>query len=712
MDKADIEFANSFFQKAEAFIDQSSSTGKEIKPHTAAALSVLDVFGRTPDLMKSDGAGDRGIDWYTQGENECEIWQFKCRSELDLESYMQSGTPEDLTDISRILDWIQSIGSGEKEANKVVKKFQERLETLLRKKAETDDTPTYYFKVNIFIGCSKLTAQAEDELLTMQKRANSITEIVIGTKSVLADVLIKVNCLPDVISKLKAAENPDWFDAVDNRKNDKVTLNHEGKVIDDTKCQIFFAKALDLVDAYRRFGYRLFEPNVRCYLGTSRVNEAIRDSLTAMKGISNFKYLNNGVTIFYQNVNKRGHNQLIFTKPGIVNGLQTIQSLTEVYNGFSPKDAEKKKHFEENCYVQVRAFKEDSGIPVEDIIIATNNQNKMNQRNLESNTQVQKHYEYAFASRGWFYERKDGGWDAFSETSSDWPGLVGKRVSDFGGKQKKDRRVLSNEDVAVAWLAFTGYCDIARSEKTKIFENSRLRQRAFELIPGKHGYDYNFERNAPFSDETSIDEYPYASMLLVASLCHNTLKNVLPSKKQTDEKYIRKYGLEKLTKEQQQANLLEQADYLAELMMVSAPLTFVELCGYVFLKSVNGNYDNFANSVLSSPGFKEVFEAKDYNKIKDSISDETIEEGDFFVGMYFLWKYMWEEMASSSVWRGAMLADSSRPSFAHKRENRSKMLERVNELERVIQTSALNKPWSMNFDKHKTIISIIRKSMV
>lgn len=709
MDAAENEYVNNFFSRARDFIDESSSDEKEIRPETAAALAVLDIYGKSRDLIKSDGAGDRGIDWYTNGENECEIWQFKCRNELDHEAYSHNASPKDLYDLSRILDWLSSIGSGKKEANKTVKKFQERLETNLRKKAGSEEA-LYYFNINLFVGCKELTAQARDELSDIKKRAKALDEIKVGEQQVLIDIQIRVICIPDIVKILKATENPDWFDVVANKKDDKVALSCD-KMIDDKKCQIFFTPAINLVDAYRRFGYRLFEPNVRCYLQSSRVNEAIRDSLNAMKGITNFKYLNNGVTIFYQNINKnKGNNHLTFTKPGVVNGLQTIKTLSEVYSSYT--DPAKKKHFEENCYVQVRAFKQESGIPVEDIIISTNNQNKMNQRNLESNTQVQKDYEYMFAGRGWFYERKDGGWEAFAESSTDWPGLVGKRASHFGGKQKKDRRVISNEDVAVAWLAFSGYSDIARSERRKIFENQRIKQRCFELLPGSHGYYYGFDRNGPFNDQDSKETSPPVDLLLLASLFHLSLKNVLPTKSQTDQKYISKYSLENLNKEQQQATLLDKPDYIAELMMVSAPLTFVELCGFIFLNSVNGNYENFSKAVLNSNGLREVASQKDFSIIKTSIEKEQILKNDFFVSVYFLWKYMWEELASSSVWRNSLLADSSRPSFAHKKEHRTKMIERVIEIDKNLVNAPMYKTWSARFDENKTILNIIREELL
>ena len=704
------EFAKQFLQSVQEIIDESDSKDKKTKPELATALAVLDVFGKSKEWIKTDGAGDRGIDWYTQGENECEIWQFKCRSELDLERFNQQGVPGDIADISRILDYIENVFERTAVSNKQVIKFQTRLESALKKKAKSDE-PEYYFKINMFVACKDFSKQTKDEIEAIKNRAAKINEISTSEGPVLIDVQIDALVFPDVVNSLKNAENPDWYDLVENKKKDTISLRFEGKIIDDSRCQIFFAKASDLVDAYTRFGYRIFEPNVRCYLQSSRVNEAIRNSLQSSKGIENFKYLNNGVTIFYESINKKKQDtgKLIFKKPGVVNGLQTIKTLSEVYRNL---DTVKKNEFDDKCYVQVRAFRSDAGIPVDDIIIATNNQNKMNQRNLESNSETQKFYEQAFANKGWFYERKDGSWQAFCESSGDWPGLIGKRSTHFGNTQKKDRRVLSNEDVAVAWLSFSGYSDIARSEKTKIFESDQLRQRCFELVPAHHGYDYSFERRGPIKDPASIEEAPDPGTLLLASICHLTLRNILPTKKETDKNFITKYKLDGLTVENQQAELLNKPDYIAQLMMVSAPFTFVELMGFLFLKTVNGQHERLSEAVLSSPGLVDVYKNKDFSVIQKMINEENVDEGDFFASVYFLWKNIWEELASSGIWRNNLLAASSRPSHAHLRENRMKIIDRIIELDNRISKTPLNNNWSRMFDKHKSIIKVIRRGLL
>ena len=704
------EFSNKFFEKVQDVIDSIETNKKVVPVYEAAALAILDIHDKK-QFSKSDGKGDRGIDYYQVEQNECEIWQFKCRDTLTYESYNQKGSPDDIKDLNRILDLIKNVHTGVAESNKKTKKFLSNLGSNLIRKANEIDDQEYYFTIKLFLGCSELTNQAKEELSNIKKSAADILEIKTPDGPVAVEVKIQLIQFPDIIEILKKQENPDWFDEVAQKKSDKITLQVQGALIDDKKCQIFFARAYDLIDAYTRFGYRIFEPNVRCYLQASKVNSAIKNSLKSKKSIRNFRYLNNGVTIFYENINKNKlatTNKITFGKPGVVNGLQTIKTLSE---SFKEMTGEIRDVFMEDCYVQIRAFKNDGKIPVDEIIISTNNQNKMNQRNLESNSDIQKNYETSFGNRGWFYERKDGAWDAFCESKSPWPGMVNKTAKSFGTKALNKRRVLSNEDVAVAWLAFTGYSDIARSEKTKIFENENLKKRCFETVPGKHGFHYSYERNGARNDETTLDNTPDVDTLIVASLCHLIMKNVMPTKRETDNKYIKKYNLGHEIFETQQAILLDKADYVAELMMVSSPLTFVELVGYIFFENVLGNFTANANSVLQSPGMKDVFEDKDFTYIKDAIKNDDIKKDDFIVSLYFMWRDIWTELAGNSNWRSQLSAASSRPSFAHTKDNREKIILRKNEFEDIIKKNPLTKIWSKIFDDNKTITNIIRRAL-
>ncbi len=75
----------------------------------------------------------------------------------------------------------------------------------------------------------------------------------------------------------------------------------------------------------------LFEANVRDYQGKNTVNSCIASTLTN-RGVEDFWWLNNGVTILAENITQITTKELALLNPEIVNGLQTS---TEIFNYFS-----------------------------------------------------------------------------------------------------------------------------------------------------------------------------------------------------------------------------------------------------------------------------------------------------------------------------------------------------------------------------------------
>lgn len=94
-------------------------------------------------------------------------------------------------------------------------------------------------------------------------------------------------------------------------------------------------KASDLAVLYQQHDKRLFEKNIRYYLGTEDVNSAIAE--TVREQPSELFYLNNGLTITCSKVDlPSGHNQKStkFTLQGfsVVNGAQTVGAIASVYS--------------------------------------------------------------------------------------------------------------------------------------------------------------------------------------------------------------------------------------------------------------------------------------------------------------------------------------------------------------------------------------------
>lgn len=95
------------------------------------------------------------------------------------------------------------------------------------------------------------------------------------------------------------------------------------------------ASAVDPADWHERFGARLYEHNIRRYLGPTSVNRAI--STTLADDPQSFGYFNNGITVLCDSVSaspvvpSRGPALLTLHNARVVNGVQTIASIAHVH---------------------------------------------------------------------------------------------------------------------------------------------------------------------------------------------------------------------------------------------------------------------------------------------------------------------------------------------------------------------------------------------
>lgn len=151
-------------------------------------------------------------------------------------------------------------------------------------------------------------------------------------------------------------------------------------------------------------GERIFARNIRGYLGETKVNSRIRETLE--RDPTHFWYFNNGITIVCDSaVEERGKGEhvLSLTQPQIINGQQTTRTLAEV--GAKARKAR----------VPVRVIsipREAKGAQktydslVAQIVEATNWQNAISSADLRANDRRQIDLERELARLGYFYIRK------------------------------------------------------------------------------------------------------------------------------------------------------------------------------------------------------------------------------------------------------------------------------------------------------------------
>ncbi|NQU53660.1 MAG: AIPR family protein [Bacteroidetes bacterium] len=145
----------------------------------------------------------------------------------------------------------------------------------------------------------------------------------------------------------------------------------------------------------------VFDLNVRKYLGNlGTVNKDIKETCSDEDSSHLFWFLNNGVTIVCDKVDPvtdPDNPHMKIENFQIVNGCQTSSSLAI---------AEKENLLQENTNVILKIFETSDLNLVDKIVLTTNNQNKITNRNLRANDKIQRDLERAFLIHDYYYERK------------------------------------------------------------------------------------------------------------------------------------------------------------------------------------------------------------------------------------------------------------------------------------------------------------------
>ena len=162
------------------------------------------------------------------------------------------------------------------------------------------------------------------------------------------------------------------------------------------------ATGAEIAKLYGRTGPRVFARNIRGFLGNTEINKGMR--YTLKREPEKFWYYNNGITIVCDEatrIQERGKDLLRIENPQIINGQQTTRMLAE-----NPSTRA-------SVLMRVTAFARESseggevfGQMVENVVAATNRQNRISAADLRSNDGEQVRLEREMLKRGYLYVRK------------------------------------------------------------------------------------------------------------------------------------------------------------------------------------------------------------------------------------------------------------------------------------------------------------------
>jgi hypothetical protein len=332
----------------------------------------------------TDGTADRGVDAFyfdeRHGALTLHLFNFKYR-----ENFEQSSKNFPSSEIDKMLGFVADF-VGQKPT--LIKLCNTLLVPKIKHVWQKFQSPIFSIVIHFASNGSKLI-DAERSRLQLSLGQYRFASFVEHDLDSIVDQFIRRN-EPQISESLQLMENQ-YFERTDG----------------NIRGLIATIRATDLIELIKdpmhpsQIRREFFNENIRVYLGTKNsVNKSIVE--TASGGSpSDFWYLNNGITIV---CDKYSFNpgipspKIDLRNPQIVNGGQTANALFEV------GQTDQKRLLRVTLLVRIYEATRTDFRPI--IAASTNNQTRIDSRDLKSNDAIQKRLELGLLQAGYYYERK------------------------------------------------------------------------------------------------------------------------------------------------------------------------------------------------------------------------------------------------------------------------------------------------------------------
>jgi hypothetical protein len=484
-------------------------------------------LGSEATSVVTDGKGDVGIDFFSARDRNYNVGQCKIPDQRWLEANPLKTRPfgsSVVADPKTALRYL--LGESKFNANEKVRHLYALVES---DRIQEDFSLTFFLIVY-----GRLDARARDAFEELKEQYSSRKNI----RFILQEI-------DDLVDEFLVGASNKTEIQLDFR------IDKSGILSANNYCY-FLANAADVFLAFRNYGWRLFDLNLRYEIRNSPINNDIITTLKYQKSRKNFHHYNNGLTIITKSYKSRDNNSKIhLTNPQIVNGLQTVKS---IYNAITLKEVSFEE-LEKDCLIQVKVVNISDTDFITRVVRATNNQNPMSQRNLKANMREQKTLRVSCAQLNprWFFQVKEGEWSSLTQESGQFfKQVVNHPPNEFCVDSNKRRpRLIDNEDAAKAWLAFIGFADLAGERVTHYFNNDKVYELAFGRRPSK-SYWQKFAIALDFSESRTqeLDDYQgNAEQYLLAYFLWQFTKHFIPSPQKYREEALQEgVNLGKITK--------------------------------------------------------------------------------------------------------------------------------------------------------------------
>jgi hypothetical protein len=211
---------------------------------------------------------------------------------------------------------------------------------------------------------------------------------------------------PKAITKINFVNAAKLFAQASIRKTKSKKLTYSSQTIQSAEGWIGLIELRAfytfLNDEHGDFQEDMLEENVRGYQQKTPVNEGMALTLREPNKSAEFWVLNNGITILAEELQPAGFATLTIKDPQIVNGLQTSRNVYDYYKSTSGGVETDKRR------ILVRIIETKDESVRDQIIRATNSQNKMPPEALRATDPIHRKIEEVFENFGLFYDRRKG----------------------------------------------------------------------------------------------------------------------------------------------------------------------------------------------------------------------------------------------------------------------------------------------------------------
>ncbi|MDO8142397.1 MAG: AIPR family protein [Candidatus Brocadiales bacterium] len=210
--------------------------------------------------------------------------------------------------------------------------------------------------------------------------------------------------------------------AVHNRYKLAIDINFAGKPFhyerekSGARAIVGAVKGVELAQLFHKHSFRIFDANIRNYLGMGKINQEIQRTATDKDEACNFWFYNNGVTFVCDEYSFRSLEDTVvkMRNAQIINGCQTVMSL---YNSG--------RELKDDVEVLVRIIEKEQDLRFfSRIALCANSQNAVRPADLVGTDTIQLELKRLMLKYGVYYETRRGDYRAEKDTLSPAPSEV------------------------------------------------------------------------------------------------------------------------------------------------------------------------------------------------------------------------------------------------------------------------------------------------